>query len=156
MKEWHNGGRYILIQLYAMSKLDQTCTWARVRPMWDGLGGHRVLVCQQPHVIIYVLLHHGRTWGITKDGQGYHHLPHVPQPWAFTHPYISGHLTRIHRNHPNPLGPWPYGSTGKGFGRTWKHDEPPSQHKSKSIHGHNMNDKASSQVWYDHDIGTIF
>jgi hypothetical protein len=45
-----------------------------------------------------------------------------------------------------PLGPRPYGSTGKGPGRTRKHDEPPSQRKSKSIHEHNMNDEASSQV----------
>jgi hypothetical protein len=43
-----------------------------------------------------------------------------------------------------PWGPRPYGSTGKGFGHTRKHDEPPPQHKSKSIHEHTMNNKASS------------
>ena len=26
-------------------------------------------------------LHHIRTWGITKDVQGCHHLPRTPQPW---------------------------------------------------------------------------
>jgi hypothetical protein len=45
-----------------------------------------------------------------------------------------------------PPGPRPYGSTGKGLGCTQKHDEPPPQHKSKSIHEHGMNDKALSQV----------
>jgi hypothetical protein len=44
------------------------------------------------------------------------------------------------------LGPRPYGSTGKGLGCTRKHDEPPPQHKSISIHEHGMNDKALSQV----------
>jgi hypothetical protein len=45
-----------------------------------------------------------------------------------------------------PLGHRPYGSTSKGLGRTRKHDEPPPQHKSKSIHEHGMNDRALSQV----------
>jgi hypothetical protein len=49
-----------------------------------------------------------------------------------------------------PLGSRPYGSTGKGLGYTQKHDEPPNQHKSKSIHEHGMNDKALSQIWYEH------
>jgi hypothetical protein len=36
---------------------DHTQTWYRVRAMHEnGSGGHRVLVCQQPHVTIYVLL----------------------------------------------------------------------------------------------------
>jgi hypothetical protein len=30
---------------------------------------------------LHVALHHIRMWGITKDGQGYHHLPLTPQPW---------------------------------------------------------------------------
>jgi hypothetical protein len=28
-----------------------------------------------------VALHRTRTWGITRDEQGYHHLPPTPQPW---------------------------------------------------------------------------
>ena len=45
-----------------------------------------------------------------------------------------------------PLGARPYGSIGKGLGCTRKHDEPPPQHKSKSIHEHNMNNEALSQM----------
>jgi hypothetical protein len=40
----------------------------------------------------------------------------------------------------------PYGLIGKGLRRTRKYDEPPPQHKSKSVHVHGMNDKALSQV----------
>ena len=54
-----------------------------------------------------------------------------------------------------PLGPRPYRSTGKGLGHTRKHDEQPPQHNSKSIHEHNMNNEALSQVSYEHDIRTI-
>jgi hypothetical protein len=58
---------------------DHTHTWYRVRAMHEnGSGDHRVLVYQQPHVTIYVLLHPSRTWGGSKDGQGYHHLPPTP------------------------------------------------------------------------------
>ena len=70
---------------------NHTYTWARTRPMWDGSGGHRVLVCQQPHVTNYVLLHHGWTLGITKDGQGCHHLPPTPQPGAPSYPKVPVH-----------------------------------------------------------------
>jgi hypothetical protein len=73
---------------------DHTHTWYRVRAMQEnGLGGHQVLVCQHPHVIIYVLLHPSRTCGSSKDGQGYHHLPPTPRSWkghAITHPIYPG------------------------------------------------------------------
>jgi hypothetical protein len=85
---------------------DHTYTWYRVRAMhYNGSRGHRVLVCQQPHVTIYVLLHLRRTWGSSKDGQGYHHLPPTPRPWkgyAITRPYIPGHLTHVYSDHPSP------------------------------------------------------
>jgi hypothetical protein len=41
-----------------------------------------------------------------------------------------------------PRGPRPNGSTGKGLGRTQRHDEPPPQHKSISIHEYDMNMEA--------------
>jgi hypothetical protein len=68
------------------------------------------------------------------------HEMHSPAPiYLGTSPTYIG-TTQI------PPGPRPYGSTGKGLGRTRKDDEPPPQHKSKSIHEHSMNDKALSQV----------
>jgi hypothetical protein len=39
-----------------------------------------------------------------------------------------------------PLGPQPYGSTGKELGHTRRHDEPPPQLSSNSTHTSYMND----------------
>jgi hypothetical protein len=128
-----------------LCEMDQEATkyWSASNLMWQFMYS-------------YTMAERGGLWR-TDRAVTTGRLPLNRGTWnAFTRPYISRHLARIHSNHPNPPGPWPYGSTGKGLGCTRKHDEPPPQHKSKSIHEHNINDKASSQVWYDHDIGTIF
>jgi hypothetical protein len=39
-----------------------------------------------------------RTWGITRDGQGYHHLPPTPQLWSTITsegPRIPEHRARV-------------------------------------------------------------
>jgi hypothetical protein len=54
-------------------------------------------------------------------------------------PYLSNMLACIETTQ-IPLGPQPYGSIGKGLGHTRRHDEPPPQLRSNSIHISYMND----------------
>jgi hypothetical protein len=57
-----------------------------------------------------------------------------------------------------PLGPQPYGSTGKRLGRTQKHDEPPPQHTNSSTHEHDMRVKLLSQLsiyMMNHPLNTL-
>jgi hypothetical protein len=64
-----------------------------------------------------------RTWGIIRDGQSCHHLPPTPQPWGIvisTGSRVPEHHARVQRNYLYPLGPWPYGSIGKGYRQTWR------------------------------------
>jgi hypothetical protein len=39
------------------------------------------------------LLHSTRMWGITRDGQGYHHLSPTPQPGALSYSKVPVHLS---------------------------------------------------------------
>ena len=83
-----------------------------------------------------------RMWGITKDGQGCHHLPPTPQPWStvisvgFRAPE---HHAREQRNYPCPPGLQPYGLTSKNMGKpegtTNRHPDP----SSTSTHTSHMN-----------------
>jgi hypothetical protein len=68
------------------------------------------------------LLHPSQIWGITRDGKGCHHLPPTPQPWkgpmhSPVSPYPSTMLAYIETTQ-IPLGPWPYGLTGKELEHT--------------------------------------
>jgi hypothetical protein len=130
---------------------NHTCTWARARPMWDGLGGH--LSTGLPATSCDNL----RTptpWPNVRDYEGWtglSHLPPTPQPCDMKciHPPLYPATSPAYIETTQVLSsPRPYGSIGKGLGRTRKHDEPPPQHKSKSIHEHGMIDKALSQVWW--------
>jgi hypothetical protein len=63
-----------------------------------GLPGHRDFMNSYTNT---------RTWGITRDGQGYHHLPPTPQPWGtiiFKGSRVPEHYTRVQGNYPYPLG----------------------------------------------------
>jgi hypothetical protein len=67
---------------------DHTNTWLRLRPKHtDGQKDLRALVCQQAHKAIYELLHCTRIWGITRDGQGCHHL--LPTHSFVEHSHIN-------------------------------------------------------------------
>ena len=39
-----------------------------------------------------VALRQTRTWGITRDGHGYHHLPPTPQPWGMRQMKVTSSL----------------------------------------------------------------
>ena len=53
------------------------------------------------------LLHPRRTWGITRDGQGRHHLPPTPQPWKgkCIHRFLHTQVPCLHTQK-LPKSPW--------------------------------------------------
>ena len=83
-----------------------------------------------------------RTRGISRDGQGYHHLPPIPQPWDTViseGSYVPEHHAMYKETTHIPLVLRPYGSTSIGHGQTRRKDEPPPQLSSNSNHISYMN-----------------
>ena len=39
-----------------------------------------------------IALRHTQTWGVTRDAQGYHHLPPTPQPWSMRQTKVASSL----------------------------------------------------------------
>jgi hypothetical protein len=119
---------------------DHTYTWLRVRTKYEmdreilgpGLLGHRDFTNSYTNT---------RMWGITRNGQGCHHLPPTPQPGAPSYPKapIYPSTTPVYKETTHiPLGLQPYGSTSIGHGQTRRHDEPPPQLNSNPYHIYSM------------------
>ena len=86
------------------------------------------------------LLHNTRTWGITRDRQGCHHLPPTPQPWdtiileGSRAPYHHAH---VQGNYPYPPRLQPYGLISKNMGKpegTMNHHPNPSSISTRTSH----------------------
>jgi hypothetical protein len=101
-----------------------------------GLPGHRDFTNSYTNT---------RTWGILRDGQGYHHLLPTPQPWSTVIFEGSLHPSTmpVHKKTTHiPLGLQPYGWTSKNIGKpegTTNHHLNPS---STSTHTSHMNVEA--------------
>jgi hypothetical protein len=85
---------------------DHTSYMTRVRAKYEmdveipklGLPGHRNFTNSNTNT---------RTWGITRDGQGCHHLPPTPQLWGtviFEGSHAPKHHAHVQGNYPYPLG----------------------------------------------------
>ena len=77
-----NLGSEVLLKVETLSK-DNFATIDSLRVSdhtWSARRGWNVALCRI------------QTWGITKDGQGCHHLPSTPQPWDMRRMKVTSSL----------------------------------------------------------------
>ena len=72
------------------------------------------------------LLHNTRKWGITRDGQGCHHLSPTPQPWDTViseGSHAPEHHARVQGNYPYPPRTPTLRIDKQEYGQTRRNDE---------------------------------